>query len=530
MSQEQKPNSDFEQRLLTRLKAVVAERGAAAAASEAAEAQVASPPWRRYGPRLALGAATTLAAVAVALILSAGGDNPQAAFAVEPQKGGGVTIKVYSLKDAPGLERALEEAGIKSQVTWLPVGMTCREPHYTPSVVHLPGGGTIGGMTITGPEPKTFAVGSTQRWRKRLGEYRRGEISDDEYENSMANVNLDPEAFRPNQSVVLSGSPASYDGDPEGGNVATLGIARGPVEPCEPVSSPGGSGPFGLPANGGGTSDYVPRGDESLRQATVAQALRQAAAVAAATDAPVEAPPAPGQFLYTKTVVAQLQGWLPKGHGKGSKANPRYFVPISDPSARYAMVPTLKEVWMAPDGKTRVRETLGRIKFLSDDDQRLWEEAGSPPPWAFDPSEHDVRRDSSGRLVKEFASRSWRGRKAFLHMSQLSEAPAEPEALRLAIEHRGHGDSSVDSSPADSPRGGVTVEKLLEILTEPSARPALRAAAFDALAEIPASGSSAASPMPLVVPATQSPGPGTADSATGTSSIRVLPRSSLKPK
>ncbi len=186
--------------------------------------------------------------------------------------------------------------------------------------------------------------------------------------------------------------------------------------------------------------------------------------------------------------VTQLQGWLPKGHGKGSKTNPRYFVPINDPSARYALVPTLKEVWTAPDGKTRVRETLGRVEFLSDDDQRRWEDAGSPPPWAFDPSEHDVRRDSSGRLVKEFASRSWRGRKVFFHVSQLSQAPTEPEALRLAIEHRRGGSSPVDPSPAHSPRGGVTVEKLLEILSEPITSSVLRAAAFNALAEIPGIG------------------------------------------
>ena len=30
-----------------------------------------------------------------------------------------------------------------------------------------------------------------------------------------------------------------------------------------------------------------------------------------------------------------------------------------------ALVPTLKEVWTAPDGKTRERETLGRVDFLS---------------------------------------------------------------------------------------------------------------------------------------------------------------------
>lgn len=488
MSQEQKPSPDFEQRLLARLKAVVAERGAAAAETKAAETQIASPSWRRHGPRLALGAVTAIAAVAAALIVSAGGDNPPRAFAVEPQEGGGVTIRVYSLEDAAGLERALEEAGIQAQVTWLPAGMTCREPHYTPSIVRLPGGGSLGGMTMGGPEPMTFAVGSTQRWRERFGEYRRGEISADEYENSMANLNLDPEAFRPDQSVVLSGSPAPYDGDPEGGSVARMGIAKGPVEPCEPVPSPNGSGPFGLPQNAGNGADYVPIGDEALGRAAAVADLRRAAAVAEASDTLVEAPPAPGQFLYAKTKVVQLQGWLPKGHGKGSKTNPRYFVPIGDPSARYALVPTLKEVWTAPDGKTHVRETLGRVGFLSSGDQRRWEGAGSPPPWAFDPSEHDVRRDSAGRLVKEYASQSWRGRKAFAHVPQLFQAPTEPEALRLAIEHRRGGGSPVEPSAAHSPRGGVTVEKLLEFLSEPIASPALRAAAFNALAEIPGIG------------------------------------------
>jgi hypothetical protein len=46
----------------------------------------------------------------------------------------------------------------------------------------------------------------------------------------------------------------------------------------------------------------------------------------------------------------------------------------------------------------------------------------------------------------------------------------------------------VDPSPAESVRGGATVERLLEILSEPIASPALRAAAFNALAEIPGIG------------------------------------------
>lgn len=186
--------------------------------------------------------------------------------------------------------------------------------------------------------------------------------------------------------------------------------------------------------------------------------------------------------------MAQLYGWLPNGHGLGSKTSPRYLVPISDPSARYALVPTLKEVWTNPKGKTRVRETLGRVEFLADADQPRWEAAGAPLPWSFDPREHDVRRDGSGHLAKEYASQSWRGRRVFLHVSQLAEAPTDPEALRLALERRRGGNAPVDPSPANSLRGGATVGRLLEILSEPIVSPALRAAAFGALAEIPGIG------------------------------------------
>ena len=493
MTEKQSPGDDFEGRLLDQLKAIVAERGHSAERQEAADAATSTPAWRRRGPRLALGSAIALAGVTAALIVSAGGDNTSKAFAVEPQDGGGVTIKVYSLSDASGLEAALEEAGIRSQVTWLPAGMVCREPHYTPSSVHLPGGGTIGGMTMGGPEPMTFEVGSTQRWRERIGKHMRGEISDDEYRDSTANLNLDPEAFRPDQSVVLSGAPAPYDGDPEGGSVANLGIAEGPVEPCEPVPAPpNGSDPFGLPSAGGG-ADYAPSGDEALRQTAIVADLRQTAIAAEVSDTQVVAPPGPGQFLYTKTKVVQLQGWLPEGsetRPAGPKTKPRYFTAnmAGNPGVRNALVPTLKEVWTAPDGTTRERETLGRVDFFSGADQRLWEEAGSPPPFAYDPDEHAVGHDNSGRLLKDFASQSWRDRHEFSYVAKLSRLPTEPEALRLAIENRRGGSSPVDPSPADSLRGGATVETLLVILSEPITSPALRAAAFNALAEIPGIG------------------------------------------
>jgi hypothetical protein len=416
------------------------------------------PAWRRRGLRLALGGALAVVAIAAALIFRAGGDPTPAAFAIEPQAGGGIRIEVYSLEDASGLKQALEDAGIRAQVTWLPPGMSCREPHFTPSIVKLPGGGSLSGFSGTGPGALTISVGSTRRSRERSGEYRRGEVSAEEHEASIASVNLDPAAFRADQSVILSGSPMPFDGDPDGGYEAKLSVAEGPVEPCQPVSAPAGS-----------------IGSIAIPDGTAAEASNLA-------------PPGPGQFLYTKTKVVQLQGWEPDGPGAGPRDRPRHFTAnLLGPGgeALPALVSSLKEVWMARDGKTREREILDRVEFLSATDQERWEDAGSPPPSAYDPAAHEVKRDGSGHLVKEYASRSWRGSNAFVYLGKLSKLPTEPEALRLAIERRSGGSSPVHPSPADSHRGGVTAERLIEILGEPITSVALQAAAFGALSEIP---------------------------------------------
>lgn len=402
------------------------------------------PGWARRVPRLALGATTAIAAIAVALIVSAGGDHTPAAFAVEPQEGGGAMIKVFTLRDAAGLEQALEEVGIRAQVTWLPPGTSCSEPRFTSSTVKLPGGGTLSGFDAVGPGALTISVSSARKPRP------------------LAHLHLDPAAFRPSQSVVLYGSPKPFDGNPEGGFEAHFQVAEGPVEPCQPVSAPAGS--IG--------SIPIPPGPEAPDPAPLV-------------------PPGPGQSLYTKTKVVQLQGWKPVGPGSGSRTRPRQFTTNllrPEGNALPALVTTLKEVWMTEGMETRERETLGRIEFLSAGDQERWEDAGSPPPFAYDPAEHEVNRDSSGRLVKEYAARSWPGRHEFSNLRKLSRLPTEPQALRMAIENRGGESPSADPSPASSQRGAVTAERLMEILEEPITGAALRSAAFDALAEMPGIG------------------------------------------
>ena len=81
---------------------------------------------------------------------------------------------------------------------------------------------------------------SAQQYRERWREYQRGEISEGEYHESTPNISLDPAEFRPDQTVVISGAPGPYYGDPEGGYEAQFAIAAGPVEPCQPIPAPAG--------------------------------------------------------------------------------------------------------------------------------------------------------------------------------------------------------------------------------------------------------------------------------------------------
>lgn len=235
MKENRNHDSDFEERLLDELKAVVAQRGAEQEVPT--ETAAPSPGWRR-APRLAVGTGAVLAAAAALLAFNSGRDDTSEAFAVEPQDGGGVTIRVYSPEDAAGLEGALAEAGIRSQVTWLPSGTSCREPRFTKSTVKSPLGGDIGGIGVAGPgKAMTIGLISSHEWDERRQKYLHGEISDAEYE-APANIILDPESFRSDQTLVIVGSRGRYDGDPEGGVEMHMGIAEGPVEPCEPVQVP----------------------------------------------------------------------------------------------------------------------------------------------------------------------------------------------------------------------------------------------------------------------------------------------------
>lgn len=233
-------------------------------------------------------------------------------------------------------------------------------------------------------------------------------------------------------------------------------------------------------------------GGSSRVEPAAAAVLRQVAAVARTSDAPGVPLPALGQFLYTKTTVVELEGWTPDGNA-GSKDAPRSFtphVPNIYPDAPLASVPTIVEKWIDPDGTVRQRETLGKVKFFSADDQEEWEAAGSPPPASF----AKATRTSSGDLVKEFVTRKWAPDGVLPDPARL---PTTAPALRNAVEHgRVHSpwifepESLHPRTPSEGKvaieigRDGV-IEDLFEILEKPTTTPQIRAAAFNALAEIP---------------------------------------------
>jgi hypothetical protein len=230
-------------------------------------------------------------------------------------------------------------------------------------------------------------------------------------------------------------------------------------------------------------------------ESAAAEALHRTASVAAGSDAPGLAVPAADQFLYAKTEVVELMAWAPHGH-LGRKGENRNFSPhVSNvyPGAPPALVTTVTEKWTAANGTIHQRETLGPVKFLSATAQHRWEAAGSPPPWSFDPRFHKTVRHA-GTLEKNFVTRKWAPDVSFPDPSLI---PTDPKALRLAVEGGkvrppwilaiGTVELGPETTAAERAEFATfeTTEKLFEILEKPTATGAIRAAAFNALAELP---------------------------------------------
>lgn len=230
----QQQNVNFEERLLAELRAVVEERAAmpafqapATPASEEARARwsgggaLGGIGARRLAPRLVVGGAAVAAIAAGVLAVSSGTGDTSSAFAVEPQGNGEVRVEISSLSDAQGLEKALEEAGVKADVNYLAAGMVCREPRFTPS----------GGA----PE-RTKSSGSVRQT------------------DSGVVFTITRNGIDPGDTLLVTASPG-----PEGmGDMVGVQIAEGAVSACDPVPAP--ELPPGAVTQSNGTAGAAPQG------------------------------------------------------------------------------------------------------------------------------------------------------------------------------------------------------------------------------------------------------------------------------
>ncbi|NPV09468.1 MAG: CU044_5270 family protein [Anaerolineae bacterium] len=121
-----------------------------------------------------------------------------------------------------------------------------------------------------------------------------------------------------------------------------------------------------------------------------------------------------------------------------------------------ALVPRSRELWVAPDGSGRIRETFDGPIFLAECDRAHWQASGSP---SFD---HAINQDFGP---------------GGLHYEDFASLPTDPEALAVAIRAQAeHADPPVDA--------GMFVI-VGDLLRQPGAPPELRSALYKVAAQIP---------------------------------------------
>jgi hypothetical protein len=229
-------------------------------------------------------------------------------------------------------------------------------------------------------------------------------------------------------------------------------------------------------------------------QTASAEILHKTAAIAAATDAPAEVP-GPGQFLYKRFKRVELESWEPGGESMGGGVMTR-------PGSFAALMPVTSQEWLAPDGDGRHREIAGTPRFLTSREEARWEAAGSrlPPPFdpeyqrrylaqpaEFPPGFHERRKLAPGIVDRESTYSDGSRLKGF-HFPDTTRLPTDPEALRQAVESNRFEVGGFNHMDPSAKRLGeaATIAQLLNILQEGYvATPELRAATFNALAELP---------------------------------------------
>jgi RNA polymerase sigma-70 factor (ECF subfamily) len=184
-------------------------------------------------------------------------------------------------------------------------------------------------------------------------------------------------------------------------------------------------------------------GTNATVSASAARVLHQAAGAARRERS--AATLASGQYLYTKSVDAYM----------ATTAGTR---PDGTTWQYSALVPHVREIWLAADGSGWLHETDGKPTFLSERDRQDWIADGRPSLGA---------RESDTRLG---------GGPANAQMPSL-DLPSDPEALYARLHHQAEGNGN-----------GVYPEMFTLIgdaLRENSTTPAQRAALYEVAARLP---------------------------------------------
>ncbi len=224
-------------------------------------------------------------------------------------------------------------------------------------------------------------------------------------------------------------------------------------------------------------------------QPAAAEVLHQTAAVAASSEGVPALQARPGQYYFSKMKIIEFQGWSPGGYVVSG-------APTSQSGGFSALIPTDWELWRSPQGGERSRQTMGAPRFLASSEQGRWERAGSPLPLGFDPRyDKTLVQGSEGignrhyldqsRGVLDYEDPTSSGGSSPENFPDLSNLPTDPKQLRLAIQS---GRAPGLTQSGEQPLGPMeTIEEIEGLLTpsHPNASPALRAAAFNALAELP---------------------------------------------
>lgn len=216
-------------------------------------------------------------------------------------------------------------------------------------------------------------------------------------------------------------------------------------------------------------------GSGPTAQPAAAEILHETAAAAVSPEGPTPAVvPGPGQFRYTKLERLELLGWIPDCDPLGDRPCAMMGGTMSGADAFNGLMPTTQQEWLSAAGAGRYRQVAGTPRFLTKEEQSRWEAAGSPLPTPF---------DDKAEVDSEHGR--WKG----FRFPDTSKLPTDPAVLRSAVESNQIPISGFNLMYPSAKRldSDQTSAQLLNILQEGSISmtPQLRAALFNALAELP---------------------------------------------